>query len=126
MDFRLVPQILQYFPHSFSQDVWYVASRYMRLAFAGGSEDKKKKNLPAMQKTGFNPWAGKILWRREWQPTPVFLPGEFHGQRRLAGHSPWGCKESGTTERRSHTNTHTQEVGRYILADEAVGICDDS
>ena len=80
-----------------------------------------------MQKTGFDPWAGKILWRREWQPTPVFLPGEFNGQRRLAGHNPWGCKESGTTERHSHTNTHTQVVvGWYILVDQAVGICDDS
>ena len=36
-------------------------------------------------------------WRQEWQPTPVFLPGEFHGQRRLAGYSPWGRKESGMT-----------------------------
>ena len=40
--------------------------------------------------------AGKIFWRREWQPTPVFLPGELHGQRSLAGYSPWGCKESDT------------------------------
>ena len=40
----------------------------------------------------------KIPWRREWQPTPIFLPGEFHGQRSLAGYSPWGCKESDTTE----------------------------
>ena len=37
---------------------------------------------------GFNPWVGKILWRKEWLPTPVFLPGEFHGQRNLAGYSP--------------------------------------
>ena len=37
------------------------------------------KNLPAMQETGFDPWVGKIPWRREWQPTPVFWPGEFHG-----------------------------------------------
>ena len=35
-----------------------------------------------------NPWVGKILWRRVWQPTPVFLPGESHGQRSLAGYSP--------------------------------------
>ena len=41
---------------------------------------------------------GKILWRREWQPTPVFLPGEFHGQRSLKGYSPWGDKESNMTE----------------------------
>ena len=41
----------------------------------------------------------KIPWRRAWQPTPVFLPGEFHGQRSLAGYSPWGHKESDMTER---------------------------
>ena len=39
---------------------------------------------------------GKIPWRKEWQPTPAFLPGEFHGQRSLVGFSPWGCKKSGT------------------------------
>ena len=48
------------------------------------------KNLPAVQETGFDPWVRKIPWRREWQPTPVFLPGEFHGQRSLMGYSPWG------------------------------------
>ena len=37
----------------------------------------------------FDPWLGKIPWRREWQPTPVFLPGEFHGQRSLVGYSTW-------------------------------------
>ena len=41
------------------------------------------KNLPAVQKTGFNLWVWKIPWRREWQPIPVFLPGEFHRQRNL-------------------------------------------
>ena len=46
----------------------------------------------------FNPWVGKIPWRREWKPTPVFLPGEFHGQRSLLGYSPLGCKELGMTE----------------------------
>ena len=51
------------------------------------------KNLP-----GFNPWVRKIPWRREWQATPVFLPGKFHGQRNLAGYSPWGHKELDTIE----------------------------
>ena len=41
---------------------------------------------------GFDPWVGKIPWRRAWQPTPVFLPGESHGQRRLAGYCPGGCR----------------------------------
>ena len=45
----------------------------------------------------FDPWVGKIPWRRECLPTPVFLPGEFHGQRSLVGYI-WGCKESETTE----------------------------
>ena len=44
-------------------------------------------------------WVGKILWRRKWQPTPVFLPGKSQRWRILVGYSPWGCKESDTTER---------------------------
>ena len=50
------------------------------------------------KRRGFSPWVEKIPWRRTWQPTPVFLPGEFHGQRSLTGYSPWGRKESDTTE----------------------------
>ena len=42
------------------------------------------------QRSRFDPWMQKITWRREWLPTPVFLPGKFHGQRSLAGYSPWG------------------------------------
>ena len=57
------------------------------------------KNLPAVQETRFEPWVGKVPWRRKWQPTPVFLPGKSHGWRRLVGYSPWGGKESDTTER---------------------------
>ena len=44
----------------------------------------------------FDPWGGKIPWRGKWQPTPVFLPGESHGQRSLVGYSSWGPKESDT------------------------------
>ena len=46
----------------------------------------------------FTPWVGKIPWKRKWQPTPVFLPGEVHRQRSLVGYSLWGLKESDTTE----------------------------
>jgi len=42
---------------------------------------------------GFYPWVRKIPWRRKWQPTSVFLPGKSHGQRRLAGYSPWGRRD---------------------------------
>jgi len=55
-------------------------------------------NPPAMRETGFDLWVGKMPRRRAWPPTPVFLPGESHGQRSLVGYSPWGCKESDTTE----------------------------
>ena len=48
---------------------------------------------------GFDPWVRKIPWRRnKWQPTPVLLPGESHRLMSLAGYSPWGRKESDTTE----------------------------
>ena len=50
----------------------------------------------------FDPWVRKIPWRRAWQPTPVFLPGELHGQRSQVGYSAWGCKELDTTEATQH------------------------
>ena len=58
----------------------------------------------------FDPWVGKIPWRRACQPTPLFLPGESHGQRSLEGYSPWGCKESDMTEATEHTRTHSISV----------------
>jgi len=45
------------------------------------------------RRPGFDPWVRKIPWRRAWQLTPVILPGEFHGQRSLAGCSPWGSQK---------------------------------
>jgi len=42
-----------------------------------------------LRRHDFNPWVGKISWRRKWQPTPVFLSGKSHAQRSLAGYSPW-------------------------------------
>ena len=45
-----------------------------------------------------HPWVGKTPWRRKWQTSPIFLPGKSHEQRSLAGYSPWGHKESDTTE----------------------------
>ena len=54
--------------------------------------------MPETQRPDLDPWVGKIPWTRKWQPTPAFLPGKFHGQRSLVGYSPWGRKESDTTE----------------------------
>ena len=61
----------------------------------------------------FDPWAGKIPWRRKWQPTPVLLPGKFHGLRSLVGYSPWGRNESDTTERLHFTSLH--RPGEFIF-----------
>ena len=58
----------------------------------------------------FDPWVWKILWRRTWQPTTVFLPGKFHGQRSLAGYSPWGHKELDTTEYTCTHSAHTKST----------------
>ena len=65
--------------------------------FPGGSDGLKKKNPPAMH-LGFIPGFGRFPWRREWLSTPVFLSGEFHGQRSLVGYSLWGRKELDMTE----------------------------
>ena len=59
------------------------------------------KNPPAMWETWVHPWVGNIPWRSKWLPTPVLWPGESHGQRSLAGYSPWGLRESDMTERLS-------------------------
>ena len=71
------------------------------------------KNPPAMQET-LDPWVGKILWKRERLPIPVFLPGEFHGQRSLAGYSPRVTAES---DRTKHTiePPHSSRTNRILL-----------
>ena len=53
----------------------------------------------------FDSWVGEIPWRRAWLPTPIFLPGQSHGQRNLAGYSSWGCKELDTAEWLTHMRT---------------------
>ena len=62
------------------------------------------KNPPAMQETWFHPWVGKIPWRRERLTTPIWT-GEFHGL-----YSPWGCKESDTTERLSLSLHYNNDI----------------
>ena len=73
----------------------------MPCSFPDGSDSKA--SVCNVRQSGFNPWVGKIPWRRKWQPPPVFLSEEFHGQRGLVSYSPWGHKESDTTEWLTHT-----------------------
>ena len=76
----------------FVRRVWDLCVRRVGAPFV-------TKGASLVARPGFNPWVGKIPWRREQLPTPVCVPGEFHGQRSLVGYSPWSCKELDTTER---------------------------
>ena len=66
------------------------------------------------RRPGFNSWVEKIPWRRKWQPTPGFLPGQSHGQRSLVGDSPQGCKESDTPVATKHTHLVASRVLNYL------------
>ena len=78
---------------------WLSSYHFHVLGFPGGTSGKDLTcQCRRHKRCRFNPWVGKIPWRRAWQPTPGFLPGESHGQRSLAGYSPLGCKELDTTE----------------------------
>ena len=92
----LVYQVLGmfvYFTIRFFPLIWYISSDISGLPWwLSGKES------PCQCRTrGFDLWVRKIPWRRKWQPTPVLLPGKFHGQRSL-GYSPWGHKESDMTD----------------------------
>ena len=75
---------------------------YMEIADARGLPRWLRGKEPARQcrrprRPGFDPWVERIPWRRIWQPTPVVLLGESHGEKSLAGYSPWGRKEPDMT-----------------------------
>ena len=76
--------------------------RHSNGYFLGGSDGKA--SAYSVGRPGFNPWVRKIPWRRKWQPTPILLPEKSHGWRSLVGYSPWGHKESDTTERLHFTS----------------------
>ena len=75
-----------------AMDIW-------SMGFPGGTSGKEPTcQCIRHKRLEFDPWIGKIPWRRAWQPTPVFLPGESHGRRSLKGYSPWGHTELDMTE----------------------------
>ena len=83
------------------------------MGFPDGSTSKESTCL--LRRHEFNPCVRKILWSRKWQPTPVFLPGKFLGQRSLEGYSPWGGKESDTVSTHAVSRTHSV-VLLYVLS----------
>ena len=94
--------------------MWFDNKSRFNMGFPGGKESTCQ--CRRCKRCGFNPWVGKTPWSRKWQPDPVFLPGKFHGQRSLVGYSPWGRKESDTTEcAHTNTHTHTQTQSRFNI-----------
>ena len=91
--------------------------------FPGGSDGKASACNAG--DPGLIPGLGKIPWRRKWQPTPVLLPGKFHGQRSLVGYSPWGRKESDKTEQLHFTSLHSiwglSPLTRDLTPDPCIG-----
>ena len=76
-----------------------------------------KESACQYRRCGFEPWARKNPWRREWQPTLGFLPREPHEQRSLAGYSPWDCKELDTTERLSRAQHHVADSSTCLFSE---------
>ena len=78
---------------------WCARKKSQESAILGGASGKELTcQCRRRKRRGFHPWVGKIPWRRKWQPTPVFLPGESHEWRSLMVYSSWGRKELDTTE----------------------------
>ena len=84
-------------PRDQTQVSW-IAGRFFAVWATGKSKLKLKNNCRRHKGHSFDPWVRTLPWRRKWQRTPVFLPGESHGQRSLVGYSPQGCTESDTNE----------------------------
>ena len=94
------------------RDTWFTFSFHPELSYRGDENIHQYvapsfglpwwlrwwRICPRSRRPGFSPWIRKILWRREWLSSSGFLPGEFRGKRRLVGYSPWGLKESDTSE----------------------------
>ena len=76
----------------------------------------------SMRTHGFDPWVGKILWRRKWQPIPVFLLGKSHGQRNLEGYSPWGSQNSWIQLSNETTRTHCGLLLKLFRDNTLIGL----
>ena len=92
---------------SFKAELQYktTSDRYKARKKGASLVAQTVENLPAMQETWVQSSVGKIPWRREWQPTPTFLPGTSQGQRSLVGYSLWDLKKSDTTGGLNNTGT---------------------
>ena len=84
--------------------------RYFQCGLLSSKESSCQ--FKRLRRHRFYPWVRKISWRKAWQPTPLFLPGESHGQRSLVEYSPWGCKELDTTQARDTQRSALWNLGK--------------
>ena len=108
---RICSEMSQFLP-----PLWYLWVRTLSpsglLTRSSGGANGKESTCQC-RRSRINPWVGKIPWKREWQPTPVFLPGKSHGQRSLVSYTPWDHEQLDTTEwlhTHTHTHTHTLKI----------------
>ena len=107
---------LAWYPREIFQE-WLEALRSVFITLVA----QTVRRLPAMRRPGFDPWIGKVSWRRKWQPTPVFLPEESHGWKSLVGYSPWDRKE---LTRLSDFTSLMYSDGWWLLANRTI-LCAD-
>ena len=84
--------------------------KYPVILIPCGISGKEHASQCSRQRSKFNSQVGKVPWRRAWQPIPVFLPGESHGQRSLECYRSWGCKEVDTTEVTQLAQSYSQNL----------------
>ena len=89
------------------QNIQPTVSKYVLPRWLSGKESTCQ--CRRCKRCRFDPWIGKIPWRRKWQPTPVLLPGKSHGRRSLAGYSPRGSKSVGHDLATEQHNNRIQE-----------------
>ena len=93
--------------HNKSNNIIITLNRHNSCQHSGKESVHQYRRLKRHE---FDPWVRKISWRKKWQATPVFLLEKFHGQRSLEGYSPWGRKESYTTERQSKGDSVSERM----------------
>ena len=98
---------------------WHLAFGFPRWR----SGEESSCQCRGSKRCKFDPWVGKIPWSRKWQPTPLFLHGEFHGQRSLVDYSPWSHEEWNTTNTTLLVNTFTTFLYLHFIGPSRSSQC---
>ena len=111
---RICSEMSQFLP-----PLWYLWVRTLSpsglLTRSSGGANGKESTCQC-RRSRINPWVGKIPWKREWQPTPVFLPGKSHGQRSLVSYTLWICRVR-------HDWAHTDFISFWLIYPSSISFC---